>query len=212
MWDLLLDLFFLRNELDGRVGLWMDAIKHELKEPPIRWEGESLRRAGMRHLDCLVAVARYRDDARLRRAVRLLKYTRATGLAPLLGDCLESASWWLPDVECPTLTPVPLHWRRAFDRGFNQSFLLCEHVAGKRGWTVERLLRRTHDTGAQARRIHRERRRAVRGAFEVIVDRPPEHVVLVDDVVTSGATVDACACALKRAGVARVDALTLALG
>jgi ComF family protein len=111
------------------------------------------------------------------------------------------------------LCPVPLHWTRAWERGFNQAFLLAEHVGYVCGWEAEELLVRSRPTGRQARRTTGDRRRALREAFTVrspIV--APPHVILLDDVATSGATLTACAQALRDAGAQRVQALVVAVG
>jgi len=110
------------------------------------------------------------------------------------------------------LVPMPLHWRRRWSRGFNQSELLAR-VAGRRtGIPVACALRRRKSTNPQAGLTSAQRRVNVAGAFEVV--RPQlvsgRRVVLVDDVLTTGATAGACAAVLRRAGATRVAVLTLA--
>jgi ComF family protein len=118
------------------------------------------------------------------------------------------------------VAPVPLHWRRLFTRRYNQAALLARMVAGSGrtgdGGTIlaPDLLRRARWTGSQAGLKAVERRRNVRKAFEVhprwLAKLKGRTVLLVDDVLTTGATVEACTGALKRAGAAHVDVLTLA--
>jgi len=108
------------------------------------------------------------------------------------------------------LCPVPLHWIRRFQRGFNQSELLARVVARERGLTVLPLLKRTRWTGSQMKRSRRDRLTAMGGAFKCMVDHPPSFVVLIDDLSTTGTTLDACAAILKEAGVARVEAWVVA--
>ncbi len=112
------------------------------------------------------------------------------------------------------LLPVPLHPRRQHRRGFNQASLLAHRLADRLGLRLEfEALVRRRDTPAQQRRASRaERRRNVHGAFAV---RRPVRVAglalcLVDDVVTTGATLTACAEALLAAGARSVRAVTLA--
>ena len=113
------------------------------------------------------------------------------------------------------LVPVPLHWRRLWTRRFNQSALLAYGISKQKAiMCAPQLLQRVQYTKPQARLNKTERRKNVRHAFAV-----PENVrdllrnktiVLVDDVVTTGATVNACASVLKKAGAKEVRVLSLA--
>lgn len=114
------------------------------------------------------------------------------------------------------IAPVPLHWTRLAARRFNQAALLAQAVASRRGaWLDERLLERTRATPPQRDTVSVDaRRRNVAGAFRVSAEWRDRiqgaQVLLVDDVLTSGATLSACAGALQRAGAAQVDVLVLA--
>lgn len=119
-----------------------------------------------------------------------------------------------PDVlaQADALVPVPLHWRRLWARRYNQSLLLARALARRTGHAVEAdaLLRRK-PTPSQAGQSARSRRRNVAGAFfvakpESVRDR---RLVLIDDVLTTGATANACARQLKRAGAKSVYLMTL---
>jgi ComF family protein len=111
--------------------------------------------------------------------------------------------------------PVPLHWTRFLRRRYNQSALLAQRFAGATGIVcIPDALHRRRRTPSQGELSRAERRRNVGSAF-VVARRYRERVrgrriLLVDDVLTSGATVEACAAALLRAGAISVDVLTLA--
>ncbi|MFO7958468.1 MAG: ComF family protein [Candidatus Brocadiia bacterium] len=119
-----------------------------------------------------------------------------------------------PDIETPSaVVAVPLHPRRLRERGYNQSALLGRVLAGHFGRRLlSGVLRRTRHTSRQTGLSRTARRDNVRGAFEAA--RPGAvdglNLLLVDDVMTTGATVDECCKVLKRAGAAKVQVLTLA--
>ncbi|MGN6738538.1 ComF family protein [Dyella sp.] len=120
----------------------------------------------------------------------------------------EARSIALPDL----IVPVPLHRARLRQRGYNQALELARPLARALGVRLRHdLLLRTHPTAAQSELDAPSRRRNVRGAFAVAphVALPP-HVTVLDDVMTTGATLAECARVLKRAGVARVDVWALA--
>ena len=110
------------------------------------------------------------------------------------------------------IVPVPLHWRRRLSRGFNQSELLARAVARRYGLRPDNALRRKRSTSVQAGLSHAGRRLNVAGAFVArrTADLEGRRVLLVDDVMTTGATLGSCAAALKRAGARYVAVLTLA--
>lgn len=110
------------------------------------------------------------------------------------------------------LVPVPLHAARLRERGYNQALELARSLATAFGIPLRAdLLRRLRATPPQTGLDAKTRRRNLRGAFAVAVDAvPPDHVALVDDVMTTGATLRECARMLRRAGVTRVDVWALA--
>jgi ComF family protein len=108
------------------------------------------------------------------------------------------------------LTWVPLGARRRRERGYDQAEILARAVEGLTGWPARALLRRAVETAPQARRGGPERRRALRGAFVAAGPVEGARVVLIDDVLTSGATAAACAEVLRRAGARDVGVLTAA--
>ena len=142
-------------------------------------------------------------------AVQRLKYRGRRVLADTLGALRASRYPIAPDA---LLVPVPLHVARLRERGFNQALLLARALARRRGLPVAaQALARRRTTRAQPGLAAAERRANVQGAFTV--PRPQvvsgRSVVLVDDVLTSGATADACATALLAAGAVRVDVYTV---
>jgi ComF family protein len=158
------------------------------------------------------AAVRYDDVARA--LVHRFKYGDRLDLAPMMGRWMARAgSELLGDAEA--LVPVPLHWRRLWARRFNQSAALAGAISTHCGAPVlHGALKRVRATAQQVGLNKSERAENVQGAFKV----PPEQkaaiagrrLVLVDDVLTSGSTVDSCARALLRAGAAHVDVLVFA--
>lgn len=109
------------------------------------------------------------------------------------------------------LVPVPLHRRRERERGFNQAEALCHRLAKSTGLPVWRALRRARPTAQQSRLSREERRRNLSGAFVTVARRAVSgaHLLLVDDVFTTGSTVHECARVLRQAGAASVRVLTV---
>ena len=158
------------------------------------------------------AAVRYDDVART--LVHALKYQDRTDLAPAMGRWMARAGSELLD-EADVLVPVPLHWRRAWRRRYNQSGALARVIERQTGVKlVPDALKRIRPTQQQIGLSRPQRASNVQGAFKVeaagqalIAGR---RVILIDDVLTSGATVDACARALLRAKAATVDVLVFA--
>ena len=176
---------------------------------PLDLEGRcALCRAGARDFEAAYCFGFY--EGALRDLVHLLKYDGMKPLAGPLGDLLSRA---LPlDDRFDAVVAMPLHWRRRFERGFNQAALLAKTVARRRGIRLLSPVRRIRATRTQTGLTHAQRRDNVRGAFRASRGRKLEglRVLLVDDVMTTGATASACAAALKRAGAKTVTLLTLA--
>jgi ComF family protein len=131
-----------------------------------------------------------------------LARTMARFMAPLRGDSTAAI-----------LVPVPLHRRRLWWRGFNQSGLVARYLGERWGLPVDQyLIRRMRPTPALKGMNEAQRRRTVGGAFEAVAGRRIEGqtVILIDDVLTTGSTAAACARALRKAGAGRVELISWA--
>ena len=147
----------------------------------------------------------------LRRLIQVYKYERIESLAGPLGRLLSDA---LPrDESFDAIVPMPLHWFKNWQRGFNQSGLLAREVGRRSGIPIVSALNRRRATKVQAGLSLAGRKRNVQGAFAIRGGADAvrgRHLLLVDDVLTTGATANACARVLKRAGARRVSILTVA--
>jgi ComF family protein len=160
------------------------------------------------------ARAAVRFDETARTLVHALKYGDRLDLAPIMGRWMANAGRELV-AGADALVPVPLHWRRQWTRRFNQSALLAEIIGKTSGVRVAHAaLKRVKATSQQVGLGRSERALNVQGAFRVPAAAKAEvagrRLVLVDDVLTSGATTEACTKALKRAGAGNVDVLVFA--
>ncbi len=158
------------------------------------------------------AAVRYDEIARV--LVHSLKYGDRLDLAPTLGGWMARAGRTLLG-EADALVPVPLHWRRLWARRFNQSSALATVISQLSGVPIAHAaLRRVKSTVQQVGLTASERAINVQGAFRVPESARAEvfgrRLIVVDDVLTSGATIDACARALLRAGATQVDVLVFA--
>lgn len=158
------------------------------------------------------AAARY--NGVMRDLIHALKYRDRQEGVPLFARWLDDAGRGLL-AEADLLVPVPLYRWRLWRRRFNQAALLAGAVSKRTGVPVDyALLRRRKRTRSQVGLTSAQRRRNVAGAFSIETNHAEylsgKRVVLIDDVITTGATVDACARTLKRAGAAQVDVLALA--
>lgn len=160
------------------------------------------------------ARAAVRFDEISRALVHALKYGDRLNLGPMMGRWLcQAGRELLPEADA--LVPVPLHWRRHWARRFNQSAMLAAAISKASGVPIAaRALKRVKFTAQQVGLSRTARAANIQGAFRVPPDGKAEvagrRLVLVDDVLTSGATVEGCAKALLRAGARNVDVLVFA--
>ncbi len=162
-------------------------------------------RAGLRGFDAAYSFGAY--EGVLRQLIHLYKYRKIPTLARPLSALLARA---LPREEAfDAIVPVPLHWRRRLQRGFNQADLLARGLSRVTGIPVIGALGRVRSTSTQAGLSNRSRRQNVTRAFRSR-NVSGKRILLIDDVMTTGATGAACALALKQAGARRVALLTVA--
>lgn len=142
-------------------------------------------------------------------AIRLFKFHRRLYYGDAFGELLCSAAARLPG-DIDGLLPVPLHWARHGRRGFNQATELCRPLQKATGLPLVRNVRRSRRTPYQSGLGARERRRNLADAFSIKGPVRARHVLLVDDVITTGETCSQLAHLLTAHGVRKVSVLALA--
>ncbi len=168
----------------------------------------ALCRLGISGFDSVYSYGSY--EGALRKLIHLFKYD---GIQPLSRPFGEFLARVLPrESHFDLIVPMPLHWRRRWQRGFNQAGLLAREISKRWGVPARNVARRTRATAPQAGLTNAKRRANVSGAFSVKRGTRLDglRVLLVDDVLTTGASAAACARALKRAGARNVGLLALA--
>lgn len=185
---------------------------------PAKW-GKTCGACRRSHaLDGLLSLGHYRERV-LREAVQAVKYHGARELARTIAALLhaETLAPWMRERGAKSavwhVVPVPLHRFRERRRGFNQAALIAEAISRQSGAIYHAaMLRRRIPTFTQANiKNPKERTQNVADAF-VLRTIPPPRVLLVDDVATTGSTLEACARALKQAGAMEVWGITVARG
>jgi ComF family protein len=218
----LLDLIYPpRCPCCGRIGVaFCDGCRAQVKYilPPVcRRCGRALPEEGFcplcralpSSLDGTLAVGAFADP--LRRAIHALKYENNATLATPLGEMMVDA-WRRGGLHgADLIVPVPLHTRRQAERGYNQSRLLARVVSRGLGLPIDDCtLIRLRATPPQVGLSRTERQQNVEGAFACHGSLHGKIIIVVDDVCTTGATLEACAATLRSGGATGVWALTLA--
>lgn len=178
----------------SQVGPWVD-----LKD------GCSWCRSRKLGFDETIALGTY--EGAVRTLCLRLKTSPNAWLSRWVVDALvDSQGVRLAGLAASRVVPVPLHWRRRFERGYNQSETLAVHLARRLGIAHDRALRRVVNTPKLAEMGRTDRKKHLRNAFRVRrnLRLDGQTILLVDDILTSGATCDSAARALKQAGAARV--------
>lgn len=142
-------------------------------------------------------------------AIRLFKFHRRLHYVDAFGELLCAAAAGMPG-DIDALLPVPLHWLRHGMRGFNQAAEICRPLQTTTGLPLVRNVTRSRRTPYQSGLDARERRRNLAGAFAVDGAVPARHVLLVDDVITTGETCSQLARTLRAHGADKVSVLALA--
>ena len=142
-------------------------------------------------------------------AIKAFKFRRRLYYGPALAQIICDVCDELPN-DIDALLPVPLHWRRRWFRGFNQADEIAGPLARKLGVPIAQYVRRSRATSYQSGLTAAERARNLRDAFIVRGSLPYRHVLIVDDVITTGTTVRQLARVVLRAGAGKASVLAVA--
>lgn len=201
------------RKCEGKVGYVREPVCMKCGKPLENAGQEYCRDCGIRshYYDRGAAVFIYRS---VDRSIYRFKYEGRQEYAAWYGEEMakrlrDRLEKWAPDA----LVPVPIHPARLRKRGYNQSGLIAEEMGRKAVIPVKQWVRRVVDTAPQKGLGIAERQKNLEKAFKIVSSEvKSKSVVVVDDIYTTGATVDAVACALRRAGAARVFFVALAIG
>ena len=158
-------------------------------------------------LECVVVPLAYAFPVDA--AIRAFKFRRQLHYGPAFAQLLRRARRELPD-DVDAVLPVPLHWRRKWWRGFNQALEISRPLAGHLGLPVIHGVSRRRATPSQSGLSATARASNLRGAFRVRRALPFSHILVVDDVFTTGATASQLARVLRQAGVEKVSLAAVA--
>jgi ComF family protein len=151
-------------------------------------------------------------DLHNRELIHRLKYYGDEPAGRFLGTALgKFVTGFNSKPACDAIVPVPLHWTRKWSRGFNQSLILARALSKTTGLPMLPALRRVKRTKDQTRLSRQERLANVRGAFRVVRDVKGKRLLLLDDVTTTGATLEECRRVLENAGASQISAAVVAM-
>lgn len=180
-------------------------------QPLLPWLNEKDTFRKVEHTEGCWSALEYRDA--VRESVHRFKFSPISAYGQSLGLLVAQCAQNQSGIKADCVTWVPLSRKRRRERGFDQAQLMANEVGKLLGVPVERLLVKKRETKRQSRLTdHSQRKANVLGAYEVSTNYAllGKRILLVDDVVTSGATLSACTLALKRAGASQVWCVTLA--
>ena len=164
--------------------------------------------------DRVTSALYFSKDGSVQKILHSIKYKGNTNLAESLGEWYGKVLFLENTLaNAPCFVPVPLHEKKLYQRGYNQALYWAKGLSkGYEGSFVYPALQRNLPTETQTKKGRYDRWKNVEHVFEVLPDFRPEnkHIVLVDDVLTTGATLESCARALQRAGANQVSVVTLA--
>ncbi|OVE77169.1 hypothetical protein BVX99_03345 [bacterium F16] len=159
------------------------------------------------------AVSAFCFDGLSREAVHRFKYHGDVSLIPFLSDaCISAWNERCPDKTVDCIVPVPLHWLRKLRRGYNQSEMICTEISQALSAPMIRAVKRVRWTPPQAQLSKSKRQNNLKNAFLVSNQERirGKSLLLVDDVMTTGSTLNECSRQLVKAGAAEVNILTIA--
>ncbi|MBI4656236.1 MAG: ComF family protein [Elusimicrobia bacterium] len=164
--------------------------------------------------ECSIIRARFVFNPQIRSVIHSFKYHSKPYLAKILAGWLLNSFERYPELKgYDSITAIPLHPRKAAQRGYNQSELLAEIIAEEKNLTLlDKVVARKKETKSQAKLTRKERIANISGAFEVLNAGKAKgrRILLIDDVATTGSTMQECAGALKKAGAKSVAGLVVA--
>ena len=161
------------------------------------------------HFDGLCVIGHYRWPFSY--LIQRLKYHKQIYLSEPLALLLEEQIRYAPWPAIDYICPLPLHSKRYYQRGYNQAALLTLHIGRQLAIPELRSLKRKKNTLAQAKLNRRQRLNNIKDAFHCHQDLTGKTILLVDDVITTGSTLDQASCELKRCGAHRVLAAALTI-
>ena len=175
----------------------------------------ALRFAGRIPFYYATSFAYFTDDGLLQHLVHGLKYSNKKDTGTYLGRLFAkqlTKTEWIKEIDM--VIPVPLHKAKEAKRGYNQSTYIAEGISSVTGIPVnEAILRRNRETESQTKKSRTERVNNMSGAFGITAPEPlkEKHILLVDDVLTTGATIESCALALMEEKSIKISVATIGI-